>query len=101
MVSHSQARLRTPVRAQLIETGVPSEHVDQIVDLGFHAAERALDTLDNIVWSSGDKRISLTALGVAISLAQNRLNELQQAMLQAGAKAGMRASSVMVEAHHG
>jgi hypothetical protein len=86
-VSRAQDRfdlqMRQVVRAELVASGIPATHVDQVVDLGFHAAEQACAKLHEIVFSAGDERVSITAIGVAISIAQVRLQNLQEAMIAA------------------
>lgn len=76
-----EATARRQTREQLLGTGIPGAYVDQVVDLGFHAAELACEKLQDVVFTADDDRVSLTALGVAISVAQMRLDALQQAML--------------------
>lgn len=80
---------RRQVRTKLLEKGIPAVYVDQIADLGFHAADRAAATLQDIVFTAGDERISITALGVAISIAQVRLQTLQEAMIAAAEDSGL------------
>lgn len=101
MPTDNETHLRSSTRAQLIANGVPSQYVDQVVDLGFHAAERAIDTLNNIVWTAGDQRVGITALGVAIGIAQNRLTQMLEAMVEVGTAAGLPTKEIVVEAHHG
>ena len=80
--------LRQEVRAKLIALELPQSHIDQVVDLGFHAAERACGTLQDIVFSAGDERVSVTAMGVAVSLARERLDMMLEAMIAAANDVG-------------
>lgn len=83
-----EARVRKETRDTLVQGGIPAAHADQVVDLGFSAAEAALEKLQDVVFAHEDERVSITALGVAISIAEMRLEALQSAMVTAGAIGG-------------
>ena len=83
-----EARVRDETRQKLADTGIPAAYIDQVVDLGFEAAELACEKLQDVVFAADDERVSITALGVAISVAQMRLEALQQAMLTVAAAKG-------------
>jgi hypothetical protein len=105
-VSRAQDRfdlqMRQEVRAELVASGIPSTHVDRVVDLGFDAAEQACAKLHEIVFSGGDERVSITAIGVAISIAQVRLENLQHAMIAAAEELGKPVRHLTVKgSHHG
>lgn len=93
--------LRQEVRRQLVASGVPETHADQVVDLGFHAADTACARLQEIAFSAEDERISITALGVAISVALSRLATMQEAMIAAGAESGRPIRHFTVGGDHG
>jgi hypothetical protein len=85
---HAERLARDETRQALLDSGIPVAHVDQVVDLGFHAAAEAIEKLNAIVFSAADERVSITALGIAIGIAQTRLEALQTAMIKIGTDAG-------------
>ena len=92
---------RQEVREKLAASGIPATHVDQVVDLGFHAADRACATLQDIAFSSDDERVSITALGVALSVALSRLAIMQEAMVAVAGETGRPVKHFTVGAKNG
>jgi hypothetical protein len=97
----AEGAARRETRAQLLASGIPAAHVDQVVDVGFHAAQRALDSLHDVVFSAGDTRVIITALGVALGLAKARFEDQEKVMVEVGTKVGLRSKSLVVGGNHG
>ena len=91
----SEAKSRRDLRRKLLEQGMPAEHVGLVVDLAFHAAERACSSLHDVVFSAPDRRTSITALGIALGLARERFAFLEAEMIRiAGDTPGLRVKAV-------
>jgi len=96
MIDH-EAHARRETRARLIGSGIPLEHVDAIVDLGFRASQRSIDVLHDTVFGAGDQRVSITALGIALSLTMQRMAHLQAEMIRIGGDGGLPVKSFFVQ----
>ena len=51
---HAERLARGETRQGLLDSGIPAAHVDQVVDLGFHAAAEAIEKLNSIVFSAAE-----------------------------------------------
>ncbi|EJU14800.1 hypothetical protein LH128_01814 [Sphingomonas sp. LH128] len=96
-----EAVARIEVRESLAASGIPAEHIEEIVELGFEAAHRARAALHDTVFSAEDERVAITALGVAISVAINNLQTLQAAMVETAEAAGRPVRRFTVGGVHG
>ena len=62
-------------------TGViPPQHVDEVVDLGLHAARSAIDAIERIVLQGGNEGVRMAALGISTSVLVGVLPTLLKAL---------------------
>lgn len=80
--------LRRALRQQVGFT-VPAAHVNEVVDLGCHAAEQALDTLERLCFGQPNGSVAITSSSIAISILIHRLGELKDAMHAMAQQRGM------------
>jgi len=81
--------LRAALRRTLLDNGVPPAHVDEVVDLSLHAADRAAATLLDVISRAGDARVATCALGVASSVLRGKLDTLDTAQQQFAREQGV------------
>lgn len=91
-----EALARAQTRAALLNNGVPAAHVDEIVDLGFHAAITATNAILPVIDRAGDQRIWVAALGVALSVTPVLLEAIMDVMKEAAAENGVPVTVVEV-----
>jgi hypothetical protein len=94
-------RPRTEILAMLVaESDVPADKLDEVVDLACHAAAAAREKALEVVDSSSNPQVAMTAIGIAFSLlkydAKDMLSALQEFAKERGSTATF--STISVEA---
>jgi len=88
MIPEEERAIRAKVRAHLVGQGVPRDVVDEIVDLSFHAAQAAADAIWDVVGRASSEGIKVTAIGVAVGVAQWRLEAIENGIKSYGSAMG-------------
>lgn len=78
----AEREMRAAVREQLIAMGVPGNTAAEIVDLAFHATDKAMDALIAATEVSHDSRVRMNALLVATSLVDIRMKQARDSASQ-------------------
>lgn len=73
-------KMRAAIRAQMLGNGIPDEHIDEIVDLGIHAATMANKAIADVVRRGSNPSIQLAVLGLGLSLSVAKAQETMNAM---------------------
>lgn len=81
-----EREMRAAVRQQIIAMGLPGNVAAEIVDLAFHATDKAMAALASATEVAQDSRVRMNALLVATSLIDVRMKQARDA---ANAMAGM------------
>lgn len=90
-------KLRAAIRQNMLEGGVPAQHVDEVVDLGMHAAKQANEALIGIVRTGSNPAVHLAAMGLGLSLAAAKMQATMESLKEAGTLAGLKVEMVEVE----
>lgn len=75
----AERNLRAAVRAQIVDMGLPAATASEIVDLAFHATDKAMDALTAATEVATDSRVRMNALLVATSLIDVRMKQARDA----------------------
>lgn len=93
----AERQMRTAIRKQVMAVGVPARKGDEIVDLAFHGAEKAMDALVTATRVSSDSRVSLNAMLIASSLIDEKMKGMRELAETMASAAGLSLTSAMVE----
>ena len=83
-------KVRSAMRAALINGGVPADAVDEVVDLSLHASDQAMEAMNAVILRASDPRISVCCIGVATSQLLANLQGIQQGLPDLAEKLGMK-----------
>lgn len=72
-----ERELRANTHQQIVAMGVPDNAAAEIVDLAFHATEKATDALMAACEVGSDSRVQMNALLVACALVDVRLQQVR------------------------
>ena len=92
---------RATLRASLVSSGVPVEHVDEVADLALKAAEDARQTVFRTVDSASDPAVSLCAFGIAFSIVQSDAQHLVESQKDYAKSSGANLHEVKLEVANG
>ncbi len=90
--------MRMSLRSQMVAGGMPENHVDEIVDLAFHAAEEAIDTIWRITGQGSNDGVCTCAVGPAMSLLEASAGEQLTRIKEYAAQRGLKSATVTVSA---
>ena len=93
----AERQMRQAIRKQVMAVGVPANKADEIVDLAFHGAEKAMDALVTTTRASSDSRVSLNAMVIASSLIDEKMKGMRELAGAMAGAAGLNLTSAMVE----
>lgn len=93
----TERQMRAAIRKQVMAVGVPARKADEIVDLAFHGAEKAIDALVTATRVSSDSRVSLNALLIASSLVDEKMKGMRELAGAMAGAAGLNLTSAMLE----
>lgn len=82
--------VRTSVRQMLtLGSMCPPEFTDQVTDIACHAVDEAYFSMQRVLSSAPDQRITVTATGIAASLLKDALEGLEAYMREWAAANGL------------
>ena len=92
--------VRAAMRSALLANGVPAVHVDEVVDLAIHAADRAVQALLETARLARGSSVGMCMVGVATGLLRSHLDNLDAAQAEVAEMMGhpLRRTSIRVGA---
>lgn len=90
-------KVRAAVRTAMLEGGTPAAQVDEVVDLGFHAADCAIASLLDVVRRTPDQRVYMAAMACAIGLAASKLSTMEDGLKEIAGRYGLPTAHVRVQ----
>ncbi|EJU14801.1 hypothetical protein LH128_01819 [Sphingomonas sp. LH128] len=89
--------VRRQIRTKMIQNGVAADRADQAVDLGCHAATKAVDTLLGVVRAAPDTGIGMMSIELALQLATARMAAILERAHSLGGAGGVHRWGIEVE----